>query len=98
MQLTPETVGYLLGLGGLVSIIFTVYNSFKNPQINADKESIKMREDLDSLRKQVDEIKTTHLVTVEKNIGDLTKTIHDLSITVTRLSTIIDERIPKTNK
>ncbi len=97
-NLDAATLSYLLGFAGLVSIIFTVYNSFRNPQIKTDKESIKLREDIDSLQEQVHEIKTKHLTSVEENIKDLSKTIHDLAINVTRLSTIIDERIPKTNK
>lgn len=96
MILDATNISYILGVLGVIGIIFAVYNSFRNPQIEADKSTLKLREDLDSLRATVDEIKTKHLTTVEQNIKDLSKTIHDLAITVTRLSTIIDERIPKT--
>lgn len=98
MMLTGDTVSYFLGISGLIGIIFAVYNSFKNPQIKNDQDVIKLREDIESINKQVNEIKTSHLVTVEKNISELSKTIHDLALNVTRLSTIIDERMPRQNK
>ena len=98
MTLTAQTISYLLGIAGLMSIVFSVYNSFRNPQIKSDKDGVKLREDLDSLSRDVEEIKTKHLASVEENIKDLSKTIHDLALTVTRLSTIIDERIPKVAK
>lgn len=97
-MLTGDTVSYFLGISGLIGIIFAVYNSFKNPQIKNDQDVIKLREDIESINKQVNEIKTSHLVTVEKNISELSKTIHDLALNVTRLSTIIDERMPRQNK
>jgi|LSQX01.1.fsa_nt_gb hypothetical protein len=98
MQLTSETIAYLLGLAGLLSIIFTVYNSFRNPQIKNNENGIKFREELDALKREVIEIKTSHLVTVEKNMTELSKNIHNLALNVTRLSTIIDERMPRQAK
>lgn len=98
MILSPENISYILGVCGLLAIIFSVYNSFKNPQIKTDKDNVKLREDLDSLKIVVEEIKEKHLASVETNIKELSKSVHDLSLQVTRLTTIIDERIPKTNK
>lgn len=92
--LTPSNITFSLGI---LAIIFSVYNSFKNPQIKTDQTTISLREDLNSLSEQVNEIQNKHLTSVEANIKELSKTIFDLSLTVTRLSTIIDERIPKAN-
>lgn len=94
--LDASTLSYILGFLGLIGIIFTIYNTFRNPQIKNDQATLKLREDFDSLRDVVDEIKEKHLASVEANIKELSQTIHDLTITVTRLSTVIDERIPKT--
>lgn len=82
---------------GIIAIIFSVYNYFKNPQIKSDQVSIKMQEQIDSLRKEIGEVKTEHIKNIEGEIKELNKTINQLSVTVTRLSTIIDERIPKVN-
>ena len=94
-SLDSESLSYILGFLGLMGIIFSVYLSFRNPQIKSDKDVIKVREDLDSLSREVSEIKEKHLASVEANIEKLSSTIHDLALNVTRLSTIIDERIPK---
>lgn len=96
MSLSAENVSYILGILGIGGIIFTAYNSFRAPQIDSDKTAIKLREDIDSLRAIVSEIKEKHLQSVEADIKKLTETIQQLSITVVKLSTIIDERIPKT--
>ena len=80
---------------GILAIIFSVYNYFRNPQIKTDQVTIRLQEDMESLKGEVNEIKEKHLTLVESNIKELSKTIFDLSLTVTKLSTIIDERIPK---
>lgn len=95
MILDAQNLSYILGFFGLLGIIFAVYNSFKNPQIDADKTILRLREDVDTLKDSVIEIKEKHLNAVEIDIRKLTDTIQQLSITVVRLGTIIDERIPK---
>ena len=90
--LTPSNITFALGI---LAIIFTVYNYFKNPQIKTDQTTIRLQEDMESLKAEVSEIKEKHLTLVESNIKELSKTIFDLSLTVAKLSTIIDERIPR---
>lgn len=95
MILDAQNLSYIMGFLGLIGIIFAIYNSFRNPQIDNDKVTIRIREDIDTLKDAVAEIKEKHLVSVEKDMRQLAETIQQLSITVTKLSTIIDERIPK---
>ncbi len=90
--LTPSNITFALGI---IAVIFSIYNSFRNPQIKTDQITTRIQDDLKSLQKEVLEIKTSHLVSIEANMSKLSDTITSLSITVTRLSTIIDERIPK---
>jgi uncharacterized membrane protein (DUF106 family) len=90
--ITPQNITFALSI---IAIIFAVYNSFKKPQIDGEKIAITMREDINSLQKQIIEIKETHLRSVEADIKTLTTAVNELSKTVVRLSTIIDERIPK---
>ena len=98
MILDQQTISYILGLCGLVGVIFGVYNSYKKPQIKTDQNVIKMREDIDTLQADILEVKEKHLASVESNIKDLGGSVHDLALNVMRLTTIIDERIPKTTK
>lgn len=97
MTLSLQTISYLLGLAAVLTIIFNVYNSFKNPQIKTDQEAIKMSDRMKAVEAQIQEIKETHLASVESNIKELSKSVHDLALNVTRLTTIIDERIPRVN-
>src|SRR4051794_13393470 len=95
MKIDQSTLTFILGFVALFSVAFNVYARFRNPQIAADTAVAKLRDDFDGLNRIVSEIKETHLRSVEKDIKDLTAAVNDLSKTVVRLSTIIDERIPK---
>ena len=97
MEITQTTITFLLGLIALVSVLFTVYHFFRNPQIITDQDTIKLRGDIENLKKQIHEIKETHLRAVEGDVKLLTSAVNDLSKTVIRLTTIIDERIPRGN-
>ncbi len=90
--LTPPNIMFILGL---IGIIVTVYKSLTAPQIQSDKVDIKMEDRLSTLEKVVIEIREKHLTSVEGDIKALNITIQDLAKNVVRLSTIIDERIPK---
>lgn len=96
MEITQETISFLLGLIALISVLFNIYEKFRKPQIRTDQTTVKITEDIVSLQRQIGEIKETHLKSVESDIKSLTSSVNDLSKTVVRLATIIDERIPKT--
>lgn len=87
--LTPGNITFILGLLG---VLYTVYrNVVQNPGTNATK----LEDRVSNIEKVVQEIKETHLRTVEQDIKNLTTSVNELSKTVVRLATIIDERIPK---
>ena len=50
---------------------------------------------MSTLERSVIEIREKHLLSVENDLKILNNTLQDLSRTVVKLSTIIDERIPK---
>lgn len=86
---TILNVVYLLGF------IFGIYLYFKNPQVRTEQATIKLRDDLTDLQKQITEVKENHIHIIENDVKALTQAVNDLSKTVIKLSTIIDERIPK---
>lgn len=98
MSIDNETVTFFLSLAALIGVLFSIYFHFRNPQIANDKTSLKLREDLDTLKEVVDEVKEKHLRAVEKDLKELSANIHQLALTVTRLSTVIDERIPRVSE
>ena len=94
-SITASDITILIAICSLIGILFTVYLYFRNPQIKTDGVIIKLQEDVSSMQKQMMELKETHLKAMESDIKSLTSAVNDLSKTVVRLSTIIDERIPK---
>lgn len=95
MQITQQSLDFLLGLAAVGSILFNVYNSFRKPQISTDQVIIKLEDRLKAVENGMRDLKDTQLKSVEEDIKELTFTIQELSKTVVKLSTIIDERIPK---
>lgn len=91
----PVTTESILFVIAILSVIFNVYQSFTKPQNTAEKDAIKLADRVTSLENQLIELRGTHIVEMEKEIKSLNASIQDLSKTVIRLSTIIDERIPK---
>ena len=95
--LDSQTIAFFLSIAAAIGVMFSVYLHFKNPQIKSAQEAVRLRKDLDALEDVVTEVKEKHLRSVEKEMKGLTTTIHHLTLTVTKLSTIIDERMPKTS-
>ena len=94
-SINTNDLNLLLAVFALISILFGLYSYFRNPQITTDKLLLQLQDNYSTLQKQVTEIKETHLKEAEKDIKTLTTAVNDLSKTVIKLSTIIDERIPK---
>jgi len=86
---TILNVIYLLG------IIFAIYIYFRSPQEKSNLTQAKLSDDIKDLQRQITDVKETHLKSMETDLKTLTNAVNELSKTVVRLSTIIDERIPK---
>ena len=97
-SITASDLNLILAFCAFVSVLFGVYSYFRNPQIKTDGVIIKLQEDFNTMQKQVVELRETHLRAVENDLKLLTTAVNDLSKTVVKLSTIIDERIPKGTK
>jgi hypothetical protein len=95
MTIDGASLEFILTVVAVVGVMFSIYLHFRNPQIKTDQIAIKLREDVDTLTKAITEVKEKHLHAVEQDMKRLTDTINQLSLTVTKLSTVIDERIPK---
>lgn len=79
----------------IISNLFTVFLYFRNPQENLEKKYISLDGKYKELEKEILDIKQTNIIAINKNVADLTSTVNKLEISVAKLSTIIDERIPK---
>lgn len=90
--LTTSNIVFFLGV---IGVIFSVYNYFRNPQIKADTKDALMAQRLDSLSAQIINLRDNHIHSLQGAIEQTNKNVNALAIEVTRLGTIIDERIPK---
>jgi len=91
---------------GVLSVIFSVFLYFKNPQIKAEKFDALIKQNIEFLQKEFSEkfigfdkqlcnLKDNHLHTMSEDIKSLTKTVNELAVLVGKLETKIDERIPR---
>lgn len=92
---TLTLIGAIIAFGGT---IFSIFFYFQKPQIAVEKRVQTLEEKNDDLQKQLNALKDAHEQTTEqmlKEVKDLTAAINGLNITVAKLETRIDERIPK---
>lgn len=108
-SISANDIGFILGILGVIGIIFTIYNYFRNPQIKQDKldailqERIKATNETNEIRfKNMNDsfnslvLQTNnHIHTVEECVKNLETKVNSLTVGITKLSTIIEERIPK---
>lgn len=94
INFTTSNIQFIITVGVL---LFAIFKGWNKPQNDLEKVNVKLREDVDSLAKAITEIKETHIRSVEQDIKALNTSINELSKTVVKLATIIDERIPKAN-
>ena len=104
--ITPSNIMFGLGLVGLA---FTIWGKITDPQAKSDKTDalIEQRQqwEKESNERRFSDIQKSigdafllaqnHTHTVDVKVDGLTKTVGELNTSVTRLATIIDERIPK---
>lgn len=104
--LTPSNTTLVLGVLGM---LFAVYSYFRNPQIDSDKKDALLsqqvqwsKESTDSRFKDMQDSfqalllqSNNHIHTVDTKVETLNTTVASMSNEITRLATIIEERIPK---
>lgn len=104
--LTPGNVMFVVGL---IGILFTVYNSFRNPQIDSDKKDALLAQQLQFMNESTERrftemaerltqamgLAQNHIHTVDTKVETLNTTVGAMGIQIATLGTIIEERIPK---
>lgn len=93
--LTPPNIIFVLGLLGT---IFSVYSYFRNPQINSEKDDALMSQKIASLEVSIAALNASfnsHIISDQTSFGLLNQHVVEVDKSVVKLTTIIDERIPK---
>lgn len=98
ITISTTTIALIVGSITIFGAIFGVFFYFQKPQLALEKRVSKLEEEIASCRKENEEIKKLHYENNEslrKELKEVATALTELSLTVTKLSTIIDERIPK---
>ena len=90
--ITPSNITFGLGI---ICLIFTVYNYFRKPQIEADKIDTVLSLNVSNMQKDLINLRDNHIHTIEQKIEATNANLNSLSLQVGKLATIIDERIPR---
>lgn len=104
--ITPSNIMFAIGILG---VIFTIYNYFKNPQIKGEKidalfdQRMKFLQESNDRRfaEIHDEIRAitatnqNHLHTIDTKVEALAENVRCMGLDVAKLGTIIEERIPR---
>jgi hypothetical protein len=94
MQFNLDIFVMVLGIGGT---IFGVYSYFRNPQIDSEKVDVVFSERLNVLSKELANLRDNHIHTLDLKIDSLTVNQTSMLVQLGKLSTVIDERIPRKN-
>jgi hypothetical protein len=87
-----ETILTILSIGG---ILFGAFNYLRNPQIKLEKGEGLMAMSISQLGKDLANLRDNHIHTIDQKLDGQASDIKNLAIEVTRLGTIIEERIPR---
>lgn len=81
-------------LGG-VGMCFTAYYYITKPQIRADKDDALIQQSVSQLQKDLANLRDNHIHSLDLRLEENNKGLSALTIQVTRLSTVMEERMPK---
>lgn len=102
---TTSNITFTLGILG---ILFAVYHYFRNPQIKSDKKDALMSQEAqwakelnESRFKTMQEsiaagytLAQNHIHTVQEHVEILTNRVNEMNVTIAKLTTVIEERLP----
>ena len=94
--MTPDYATILSALG-VLGVAFGVFSYFKDPQVKLEKGEGLMSMSINQLQKDLANLRDNHLHTLEVKMDEMRSDISKMSIEITRLGTIIEERIPRKN-
>lgn len=104
--INPSNIAFVVGLLG---VLFGVYHYFRNPQIDSDKRDALIEQRMkfygestdrrfSDMQKQItdsQQLANNHIHTIDTKVDEVNKNLSTMGKEITRLATIIEERIPK---
>lgn len=98
IQISTASLTLILAIITILGAVFSVFFYFQKPQIAQDKKIKALEDGLEDVKKDVLNVKKDHAEVnggLQKEFKEMTVAMNNLDKTVVRLSTIIEERIPK---
>ena len=80
---------------GIIGIFFTVYIYFRGPQESSKTTEKLLGERLATLGTELANLRDNHVHSLDLKLDITNKAVQDLALQLTRLNTIIEERIPR---
>jgi hypothetical protein len=92
MTIDYQATTYILGLGGAA---FAIYSYFREPQVKSERIDAVMAVVIDQIQKDIVNLRDNHIHTLDTKLNETNKTVSTIAVEVARLSTVIEERIPR---
>lgn len=78
-----------------MGVVLAIYRSYRDPQAKSETTDSILALEIKTLKESLTNLKDNHIHTLEKRMDDTSKNLTDLTVSVGKLSTIIEERIPR---
>ncbi len=93
-MITNENITLAINILTLLGIIAGAWLYIRRPQEKSELTDVQMRAELTSLRSDLINLRDNHVHTLDTKLDVTNKAVQDLALQLTRLNTIIEERIP----
>ena len=87
-----DTIAAALGAGG---VLFGIYSYFHEPDIKADKEDALINLRIQNINERLCKITENELPHIDQKLNNITDELKQVSLSLARLQTIIEERVPR---
>jgi len=98
MTINQENMSVIMQIITLIGVGFAVYKTFRDPDVKADKSIALLKEQLAYEKTTASLATQTNqncIHSLQNEVNDMKKDIGTLNVSIGKLETIIDERIPK---
>lgn len=98
MEFNYQNITFILATLSLLGVVFSIYKHFKDPDVEADKRLCLVEQMLKTERDKNDTLTATqqnHLHTIESKVDKNNENIKSLTNEIVKVSTILEERLPK---
>jgi hypothetical protein len=79
----------------LIGVLFLIWKSIQGPQEKSEKSDILLSAALKQVQADLSNLRDNHVAHLDMKLQDTNDAVQKLAIELTRLNTILEERLPK---